>query len=49
MLSLETLQWVEVLSQTAGQEEVIDTKTLKSLYVSTPYFDPNAFFFLTYR
>ena len=48
-LTLLPLQWVEVLSQTAGYEEVIDTKTLKSLYVSTPSFDPNAFFFLTYR
>jgi ribosomal protein S18 acetylase RimI-like enzyme len=40
---------VEVLSATAGEEEAFDTKDLKKAYVQSSNFDPNAFFFLTYR
>lgn len=42
-------KWVEVLSSASGNESAYDTKSLKQTYVSSPQFDPNAFFFLTYR
>ncbi|TNV77950.1 hypothetical protein FGO68_gene5615 [Halteria grandinella] len=42
-------KWVEVLSSVSGSETAYDSKTLKQSYVSSPQFDPNAFFFLTYR
>jgi hypothetical protein len=42
-------KWVEVLSSVSGDESAYDTKVLKQTYVSSPSFDPNAFFFLTYR
>ncbi|CDW72511.1 UNKNOWN [Stylonychia lemnae] len=41
--------WTEVLNATAGQEEAYDTKYLKANYISSSKFNPDAFFFLTYR
>eukprot|EP00347_Sterkiella_histriomuscorum_P018578 403344980 len=42
-------KWVEVLNAVAGQGEVYDTKYLKANFLQSKSFDPDAFFFITYR